>query len=63
MSPWMGSSDVRRLEVHALQRTVACPDSRTHSRLHCETAQNEKPGPYCVIGGASPNFKLPLPIE
>jgi hypothetical protein len=23
----------------------------------------EKPGPYCVIGGASPNFKLPLPIE
>jgi hypothetical protein len=31
--------------------------------LNVRQPRMEKPGPYCVIGGAPPNFKLPLPIE
>jgi hypothetical protein len=31
--------------------------------LNARQPRMEKPGPYCMIGGASPNFKLPLPIE
>jgi hypothetical protein len=53
---------VSQLQVCRWAR-VNSPTLESANILNAGQPRMEKPGPYCVIGGASSKIKLPLPIE